>query len=667
MTNRYFPGDTRYNELARAQELFSVAWNAYDYDIYDEWESIYLGTRDTTSDPNSTDNRPVKKARNVINVAYEYIESQVNITKHQPVVKSKRRGFGFAAEMIQDKLADDLENLPIDEMVDLNERNTPVLGISACMLHWDYQEKHHDFIGEKKLINLHAKNIVPQPAVYKIEDMDYIFIITSVTKRYIMDRYGINVEHEQELYPEVNYLDDVIRATETTLSTDPWDDKVSEIVMFYKDEDGDIGKYTWVGDTELEDLPKYYYPRISICKKCEYENPQDVDECLECGSKKLEKTVKMTETILEDMDLEPITYKIIRKVVVENDDGQKVIEEIEEEKIIERKLEKGEEIQLFVPKKFPVAIRLNVPQNYRFRGRSDIESTRDQIETIKKVMSRVEEKVIHAPAVIAGDDKVISQVTPAVFQKIRGSVSEIQSLQLKNLIPNISPDLEYYQVQRQAMQNTLGITESFQGKYDPSAKSGVAKEIAVQQAAGRLASKFNNKRKFFSDLFNLMFWFDIAFTHEPRPYIKKNVEGEIDYGEFNKYELLMKDDAGEWYYNTEFIITADNSDTLPKDKVFLYNQLTALFQMQAIDLPQFLEGLDEIDFPLAGRWLTRLRMQIQEEKEAMEEQEQLQVQEQPPTDEEIIQTLPPEEQQAFALLSPEEQQALLQEIRGGIV
>ena len=674
--SKYYVRDHKYNTLPRAQELFSVAWNAYDYDIYDEWESIYLGTRDTTSDPNSNDNRPVAKARNVVNVAYEYIESQVNISKHQPVVKSKRRGFDFAAEMIQEKIADDLENLPIDEIVDLNERNTPVLGLSAVMLHWDMAQVHHDYIGDKRLINIHAKRIVPQPSIYKIDEMDYIFIVSSVSKRYIKDRYGVDVEYEQEQYPEVNYLDDVIRATETTLSTDPWDDKVTEIVMWYKDEDGDIGKYVYAGDTVLEDLEKYYYPRVSVCDKCEYENPQNVEVCDKCGHKKLTKTIKTKEVILEDMELSPIYYTVNKKVVMkdEGEEGKRRVGNVEEEVLIERKIKKGTEVNIFVPKKFPIAIRLNVPQNYRFRGRSDIESTRDQIEDIKKVMSRVSEKILTAPSIVTCDPKIKGQMTSAVLQVLSGNQKELDGIDIKSLTPNINGDLEFYQVQKTAMQDTLGITQSFQGKYDPSAKSGVAKEVAVQQAAGRLASKFNNKRKFFKDLFELMFWFDLAFTSEARPYMKKNVQGEVDYGEFNKYELLMKDDNGDWYYNTEFNITADNNDTLPKDKVFVYNQLLALYGAQAITLPQFLEGLDEIDFPLAGRWLSQLRMEMQEQKEMEEQQAEMQdaqggmqgTTQQPPTDEEIIATLPPEQQQQFLALPPEQQQALLQELRGGV-
>ena len=44
--------------------------------------------------------------------------------------------------------------------------------------------------------NLSPSEIVPQPGVYKIQDMDYIFIKLLQTKIYIKERYGKDVDDE---------------------------------------------------------------------------------------------------------------------------------------------------------------------------------------------------------------------------------------------------------------------------------------------------------------------------------------------------------------------------------------------------------------------------------------------------------------------------------------
>ena len=40
----------------------------------------------------------------------------------------------------------------------------------------------------------------------------------------------------------------------------------------------------------------------------------------------------------------------------------------------------------------------------------------------------------------------------------------------------------------------------------------------------------------------------------------------------NKYDFVEQDASGEWYYNTDFLFSADAGDGIPKDKMFLMNQ-----------------------------------------------------------------------------------------------
>src|SRR5690606_2178906 len=98
-----------------------------------------------------------------------------------------------------------------------------------------------------------------------------------------------------------------------------------------------------------------------------------------------------------------------------------------------------------------------------------------------------------------------------------------------------------------------------QGKEDPTAKSGVAKQIQVQQASGRMQSKAKNKYEAFKELYEIMFEFKLAFIDELRPYLPKDQEGKNMLQVFDKYAFVLRDAEGKLYYNTDFIFSADSA------------------------------------------------------------------------------------------------------------
>ena len=616
--------NTRLDEIRRK---FDVAYSAYDVERFDIVELVYLGTKETSSNVNSGSEQQLEQTNNVPRIVYELIESQVDTTINQAVVQSKRDGFGFCARMVQDKINSDISSMKdFHKDLALHERNTMVHGVAAMLMAWNPSVTGFDYIGDKEIINLHAKKLIPQPAVYRLQDMDYFFIVTSVTKQYILNKYGISVDHENEEYPEVNYLENVQTDRDTHLTDyysnlDPLFDKVNEIICFYKDDDGDICKYSYVGDTELEDLPKYYYPRVMVCDKCGTENPYNSKECLKCHRKKLRTKFKTTEEIMEDEELRPLIFTETKYEVIQDEfTGEPVLNEIKEREIVERRLKKGEEIPIFAPKMYPVAVRVNIPQNFEFKGQSDVEIVRDQQETIKKTMSIVEELILNAPNIITMPEELKNQLTNKAYQIISGSVSELNQIAIHSLQAQITQYLEYFQVQKDIAFDTVGITESYQGKKDTTAKSGVAKQVAVEQTQGRLATKLVNKNIFFKDLYTLMFYFDLAFTNERRPYLRRNLDNDYEHNYFNKHEFLIKDKDDKWQYNTDFIISADNTSTLPQDNIFLFEQAINLYSAQLIDVVQFWEILTEVSFPMSRQILEKLKAQIEEQERIAEEQ-----------------------------------------------
>jgi hypothetical protein len=568
----------------------------YDTKIMDEREQIYLGTRWVDGNINSK-KTPTKKANNIYNIAFEMVESQVNSVIPQPSVRSKRPNYEEQAKMIEDSIANDLKEIGIEEINDITERITPVQGFSIFTADWDPDFKHHLYRGEIKVSSKHPKQLIPQPGIYHIQKMDYFFILSSVTKEYVKRRYNVDLtEQENEQYPDINSA--IGEAKSNTES-----EKVTEIVCWYKDKDNDICKFVWTNDTILEDYPKFFYRRI-------------------------DGQIQQNETIDQDVQLS---------------DGSVIPQ--------------GTEIPYFMPTRYPVVIRKNVPKSFAFEGQSDIDILRDQQDSIKKVGTKMEEKIMKGGSLVLLPDSVRADITNETYQVLRVTAQEMAAIQTKDLSAPIDEDLNYIQQQREVIQWMLGVTNAFQGQVDSSAQSGVAKQIQVQQASGRMRSKEFNKQTAFKELFEILFEFKLAFYDELRPYLSKDQNGNTVYGDFDKYQFLMQDASGEYFYNTDFIFDADTGQGIPKDPMFLFNQAINMYAQQAIDKVQFWTIMESINFPMAKE----IKEQAEKEQQM---QQQMQGQQQPPDINSILAALSPEEQKAFQSASPDQQQAILQQFMG---
>lgn len=621
------------DKLHRYKKQLEQAKAQYNLDIMDQREYLYLGTR--AVDPNVNQKQlPSKYANNVYNICFEFIETKVDTTIPQPSVRSKRPEFTEQANMIEDSIASDLPELGIEEINDYNERITAIQGFSIIEVAWNPNYKHRLYRGEIELICRHPKQLIPQPGVYKLQKMDYFFILTSVTKEYVKQKFGIDVSNEEEQYPEVTSLYDTIHGRTNELS-----EKVTLITRWYRDEDGDIGKFSWVNDHVVEDLPKFFYRRLERCAECGEVRDKTLDYCAVCGSKRFKTTIEKEETLLE-----PVKIGSIDPLTGEN--------EI---------LPAGKKVPYFCPTRYPFVIRKNVPKNFAFEGQSDIDIIRDQQDSIKKVVTKMEEKLVKGGSIITVPDDLNVDITDQTYQIIRMNAAQKNIFDVKDLYADITKDLAFIEQQYEVAQSMLGITDAYQGKEDPTAKSGIAKQIQVAQASGRLQSVIANKFAAYKELFEIMFEFKLAFYDEVRPYVAKDADGNDMFQVFDKYKFLVRDATGELYYNTDFIFSADSGQGLPKDKIFIFNQAKEMLSAGAIDLPQFWMIMESINFPQAKQ----IRKQLEEQRQqAMLQQQTQQMQQPKPTFNQQFSQLDPQTQDMFNQLPPEAQAEIMRSVGG---
>lgn len=548
-------------------------------------ELAYDGTR-KIKDPKGND---AKKQGSVSRkMCFELTETQADIVIPMPRVISKR-GVEERAIMIENVLRTVIDDLPMEEIVDEQARLTPIWGGSIFMVEWDNTYRDSFGVGKLNVKNLHPSQVIPQPGVYKLDEMDYLFITFEQSKDYIKRVYGVDVDEEGDQNPD----------------GEPLDHMRTHVYCYYRNEDGHIGLLSWVGDTIIQDYDDYFSRKQEVCKKCGAVKDPFEDECVNCGGKKF-KT--------EDKEYEEIEYDV---EVIDPQTGLTTI------------TKKTEKVKYYVPKVFPIVIHKNVGDIHSFLGKSDIDFIKDQQNDLNIYMNKIREKLLKGGSYFILPEGVEVEASDEELKIIRiKDPAQKAMIDVNTIQPNIATDAEILELNYRIGRQTLGITDSYQGREDRTATSGKAKQIAVEQSAGRLKSKQTMKDAAFADLYKLMFQFLLAYTDEKRPYIQEDTNGKLEYKWFDKRFFVEEKDNGEIYYDDEFVFSVDVSGTLANDRQAMWQETRSNFESGAYGDPTQLDTLEmywttmnKLHYPCAPDALKLINQRKIEQQQLMLQQQ----------------------------------------------
>lgn len=561
-------------------------------------------------------------ASHVRNVSFEVIETQVDSTIPAPKVTAVRQEDEELASIIESMLRDVMDRLPSERLNDEGERLSPVQGGYGLLVDWLDSVSGKDWLGDLKVSLVHPYSIVPQAGVTQVSDMDFFFLKTPQTKRQIRKFYGVSVADEDESDPDARRLG---------ASADTTDELVTMVTVYYRNTKGGIGRLRWVNDTVLEDLEDYQLRRVHRCTVCGAVG--DGKKCAYCGSRRFEDEVMEDEELTEDITLRDGT--VIPSVSEVRDElGQPVATDTllpqmqpgGTAAVIAPQAAFRQEptrIPYYKPDVFPLVIRKNVSMPGRFWGSSDLDAIFDQQNSLNKICTKLNTKVLSGGSFttvptgarfINDRDGVRVEVdNPADLEKIRTFNTQV----------DISTDLTMMaQLYEQARQ-TIGITDSMQGRKDPTATSAVAKEFSAQQAAGRLESKRVMKRAMYQDLFEAIFKWMLAYCDEPRAIRRTDEHGDVQYVTFDRHDFLYRDEAGDWQYNTDFLFSCDGSAPLAADRQALWKETRMNFHDGALGSTQeiatllrFWEQMEKLHYPMAGDMVKSLKSQMESQQAA---------------------------------------------------
>ena len=456
-----------------------------------------------------------EEAITVRNITYEIVESQVNSSIPHPKADAtsyseKRSRNATSIERLCRSIR---SALPFDEMNDMDERYTYIYGGSVWYVDWDNSSEYMGEVGGVRIECLSPCDFIPQPNIYDVDDMEYCFLKFVTTKSELTRRYGIEEDSTSLADFEYEY-DGEADASDT----------VKTVTCFYKDEDGDIGRFIFSGDLILSDLPKYYMRKKRICCEC-----GEDEEICRCKNKKI-KT-------------EDVPYEQVPGASTQNAARDSI------------------EIPYYVPRLFPIAIRKNTSAEKQLFGQSDCDYVRPEQQAINKIESRILQKLIRAGVTpIVPEDASISLNNSVFGQVIKMKPGESTAQYGKvDTTPNISQDIAEAERLYDHAKRVIGISDAFQGVDTGAyAESGYAKQLRINQASGRLESKKKMKYVAYARIDKIIFSLYLAFADEPRRLSYKDAYGRIHESQFSRYDFIEFDYRnGRYFYDDAYLFSVD--------------------------------------------------------------------------------------------------------------
>lgn len=572
------------------------------------------------------------KATHVRNVGFELIEAQVESDIPSPKVTAIRQEDEWLADIAENLLRNVMDKLPFERINDEGERISPVQGGHGLLVDWQDGISGKDWLGDLRVTMMHPRGIIPQANVSQISDMDWIFLESPATRRQIKEAFGVALEeNENESDPDARRLGD---------SPDNSGEIVTLVTCYYRNSKGGIGRYRWVNDTVVEDLEDYQVRRVNRCGACGMVG--DGHRCRYCQSTRFTVEVEEFEELTEDIVTQNGTT--IPATSEQRDEyGQPVLEPLTEGEGVLPQLRAVNgpaavtympvmtptRIPYYKPDVYPIVVRKNVSKFGRFMGGSDIDAIADQQNTMNQLSTKIKAKVLGGGSFTTLPETGAQFVTDEDNRVVRvDSPAKMQMIHTFNTQVDIQMDLALRaQIYEEARQ-TIGITDSMQGRKDPTATSAVAKEFSAQQAAGRLESKRVMKRAMYQDLFEVIFKFFLAYCEEPRWLHKADENGRTEYLVFDRHDFLYQDEAGEWKYNTDFLFSCDSAAPLATDRQALWKEARMNFQQGAMGpvneittLLRFWTQMEKLHYPMAGDMRRSLEEELGCQQEAAQQQQ----------------------------------------------
>lgn len=525
-----------------------------------------------------------RKSRQLRKLVYEMIESKIDNSVPLPKVVAKYKTDKYLVDSTEAFIKLQTDTFLAKYLNDGAERATYIDGTTWFKVSWNSMDSSHNTNGSIQVELRTTDQIVPQPGITNYRDLEYIFEISDVSVTKIYDMYGRLM---------------------TPLSDDSATVRV--ISCYYLNENHIVGLFSWCEHSRqvICDEQDWQIRKIRTCTSCGQSVPT-LAICPVCGNTKF-KYKNAEEDVLEE-DL----YEI-----------ENPYQEQEEQQTDEQTMDssmrifatRGTKIPFYRLRQLPFVPRPAITDPTSLYGVSEVKMILDEQDAINKVLTKATDKTLKSGTILTKPEKVKLSDRDDTFKLLSvRTAEEAAMIQAKQALSDITQDISLANLLYEHGRNTSGITNSYQGQQDYTAVSGKAKQYAAAQSAGRIESLRVMKAAAFANLYELVFKYLLAFSDEPRTFVKILPNGEETEMVWNKYMFLARDKFGDIYYKDDFVFNTDPAATLAQNRQLMWQEATQALTMGAFGNPQdprtlelYWNVMSMYDYPLAKLALTGIK------------------------------------------------------------
>lgn len=521
---KYYLAKSEY-EKSRCNSLKVSVWrNAYEGRFY---------KLDDEGKPTEEFIKPIRK------MAYELVEGKINAKIPAPKMSPRHHADIFPVNVTESLLRHERDKMLAEKVNDKSEHQVCIDGLSWFKVEWNPFDNTHERSGNPVVKTCPVDTVFPQPGIEDYRYLEYVFETSTITVAQCIDLYNREIHSPN--------------AT----------DIIPVITVYYLNADRYVGKFMWCEETAqviCNDL-EWGIRKRRECKKCGAVQPIQ-DKCEVCGSTHFHYVPVKEEILSEALVAVTNPYRTGQSPDAEADTD--IVDEA-------NTIPAGTVIPYYLIRQLPFVPYIRVSAPNSIYGISEIELILENQDVTNKMLLKAERKSAKSRAVvtklkdtnITDDDEEISYVEVE-------SPQEGAAIQVKQIMSDISQEITQSQVLYDIAKSTVGITNTDQGKNDPSARSGKAKQLQMAASAQRNYAPDTLRNLAFSGVYELLFKYLLAFCDEERTFVTLLPDGTEMEQMWSKYMFLAKDKYGNYYYRDDFAWSVDDATEITQDRASMW-------------------------------------------------------------------------------------------------
>jgi len=496
-----------------------------------KWRNAYMGEFFKLDDQGR---ETTKKQKALRKVGYELVESKVISLMPGPKMTPRYYSDIVLVNSTEALINHEIDNMLSEEVHDESEHSCLIDGTTWLKVEWDPFNNTNERSGMPNVVHCPVDTVYPQPGIHQYKKLEYIFQVKKLTLATIADLYG------RQITPS------------------SFGDIVEVVEAYYLNKDRVVGHLVFTPDTQtvLANDVEWGMRKIRKCSTCG-STVRIKEECPMCAGKTFHYEAVAEEILTEDLEYIENKYRSGESADTEDDEEAKGPD----------KIEAGTKIPYYQVRQLPFVPKRTVKLALDMYGISEIALALESQDSVNKLLNKAEAKSAKSKAYVTKlkETNIDDEDEEITYIEIE-SAQEGQAIQVKQVMADIQGELAMVQVLYSNAKSTQGVTDTDQGKRDPTAISGKAKEAQLMASAQRQSSSKTQRNSAYAGVYELIFKYLLAYSDEQRAFVALLPDGSHREEIWSKYMFLAKNPQGEIYYRDDFAWSIDSVAYITKDR-----------------------------------------------------------------------------------------------------